>query len=230
MQTLTSTAEDHRQSAVAYQRIKDAIISGEMGPGYQSLEPELALRLGMSRTPVREALVRLERDGFVELIPRRGMRVASLSPNDIYEITEVLACLEVEAAARLAANGASTEILARFDQAIAAMDRALAQSDLAGWNEADYAFHLLLVQSCGNRHLVDTAQRFLEKADRFRVLTSAHRMPPTYSNVNHAAVVEAIRQRDPQSAAEIHRSHKRRWMRELEQILKRFTAPPESRP
>lgn len=185
-----------------------------------ALEPELALRLGMSRTPVREALIRLEQEGFVELIPRRGMRVAALSPRDIREITEVLACLEVEAAERLASRRCSAEELARFDAAIAAMDAALEAKDHDRWNEADYAFHVLLVESCGNRHLVETAKQYLEKAHRFRALTSVHRAPPVYSNVNHAAVVEAIRRGDPQSAVEIHRAHKRRWLRELDDILR----------
>ena len=225
----TSTADQDRQSAVAYRRIKQAIIAREMPPGYQALEPELALRLGMSRTPVREALVRLENEGFVELVPRRGMRVTPLSTTDIRDITALLACLEVEAAERLASEGVEAATLARFDAAIAGMDAALREADLDAWNDADYAFHLLLVGASRNRHLVDMAQRLLEKADRFRLLTSAHRLPPVYSNVNHAAVVEAIRHRDPQSAAEIHRSHKRRWMRELDDILVRLaTADAEA--
>lgn len=231
MHSRASTAETHRQSALAYNGVKNAIISGEMPPGHQVLEPELALRLGMSRTPVREALVRLQHEGFVELIPRRGMRVAALSGRDIREITEVLACLEIEAAARSASRGVSPETLAKMDAAIADMDRALSASDLEAWNEADYAFHLLLVESCGNAHLIEVARRFLEKANRFRVLTSAHRLPPVYSNVNHAAVVEAIRHRDAQTAAEVHRAHKRRWMRELDEIVARVGADaPASRP
>ncbi len=186
----------------------------------QALEPELALRLGMSRTPVREALIRLEQEGFVELTPRRGMRVSALSPRDIREITEVLACLEVEAAERLALRRCTADELAQFDAAIAAMDAALEAKDPERWNEADYRFHTLLIESCGNRHLVETAKQYLEKAHRFRALTSVHRAPPVYSNVNHAAVVEAIRRGDPQSAVEIHRAHKRRWLRELDDILR----------
>lgn len=211
-----------RQSEQAYRRIKDAILRGEMPVGHQQLEPALALALGMSRTPVHEALVRLQDEGVVELQPRRGMRVLPLSHRDIREITELLACLEVEAAERTAARRLSPEELAEFDAAIDAMDRALEAGDIEGWNRADFRFHMLLIESCGNRHLVETSKRFLEKANRFRSLTSSHRKPPVYSNVNHAAVVEAIRRGDPQSAGEIHRAHKRRWMRELDEILVRL--------
>ncbi len=73
----------------------------------------------------------------------------------------------------------------------------------------------------GNRHLGEVAHNCLDKAHRFRLLTLPHRDNPVYSNVNHAAVVEAIRRGDPQSALEIHRSHKRRWGRELNEILDR---------
>lgn len=222
MRSERSTRDSSTQADAAYQRLKDEILSGEMPPGHQVLEPELALRLGMSRTPVREALVRLQNEGFVDLIPRRGMRVARLSVRDIREITELLAVLETEAAERLASRKLPPETLARFDAAIAAMDRALEQQDIDAWNKADYSFHLLLIQSCGNRHLIEVAERFLERANRYRIMTSTRRMPPVYSNVNHAAVVEAIRRGDPQSAVEIHRSHKRRWMRELDGLLPRL--------
>src|SRR5918993_2088502 len=146
-----------RHPEQAYRRIKDAILSGDMPIGYQRLEPALALQLGMSRTPVHEALVRLQDEGYVELQPRRGMRVLPLSPRDIREITALLACLEVEAAERTAARRLPPEALAAFDAAIDAMDRALEAGDIEGWNRADYHFHLLLIESCGNRHLVDTS-------------------------------------------------------------------------
>jgi DNA-binding GntR family transcriptional regulator len=221
-----SGPDSARQSEQAYRRIKDAILRGDMPIGHQQLEPALALELGMSRTPVHEALVRLQDEGYVELQPRRGMRVLPLSHRDIREITELLACLEVEAAVRTAARRLPPEALAAFDAAIQAMDRALEARDIEAWNRADYAFHLLLIESCGNRFLIETSKRFLEKANRFRFLTSSHREPPVYANVNHAAVVEAVRRGDPQTAGEIHRAHKRRWMRELDDILTRIGGDP----
>ena len=194
-----------------------------MGPGAKSLEPALARTLGMSRTPVHEALLRLENEGYVHVAPRRGMTVALLSTRDLREITEVLACLEVEAAERAAGRRLNAAELVPLDEAVAAMDRALDAKDLDAWNESDYRFHRLLIEASGNRHLIDVAHRFLEKANRYRTLTTRHRLPPVYSNVNHAAVLEAIRRGDTQSAAEIHRAHKRRWMRELSDILPRLS-------
>ena len=88
----------------AYQGIKDEILENRMAPGFQATEPEVAERLGMSRTPVREALIRLQEDGLVEVVPRRGMRVLPVSPDDMREIYEVLCCVETEAAMLLAAR------------------------------------------------------------------------------------------------------------------------------
>jgi len=175
----------------------------------------------MSRTPVREALIRLEREGFVEIIPRRGVRVTPLTVKDIQQISEVLSCLECEAAEKLALRRPDADELKRLELAIEGMDRALELDDMQAWGEADYEFHRALIEMCGNRHLANVAKNFLDRAHRFRLLTLPHRDKPVYSNVNHAAVVEAIRRGDAQTALDIHRGHKRRWGRELSDILDR---------
>lgn len=205
----------------AYRELRRKIILSELPPGYQALEDDLASTLGMSRTPVREALIRLQNEGFVEIIPRRGMRVKPLTVKDIHEVGDLLACLECEAAEKLAQRKLAPAELARLEKAIADMDNALDADDMTAWAEADYRFHVALVDMCGNQHLADVAHNFLDKAHRFRLLTLPFREKPVYSNVNHAAVVEAIRRGDSQTALEIHRSHKRRWGRELNEILEK---------
>jgi len=218
-------AERRSLADEAYAALKAEILTNRLAPGSQRLEEELAARLGMSRTPVREALIRLEREGFLELVPRRGARIRALTKRDVREITEVLNCLETQAAERLASRRLAAAEIARLEQAIAGMDRALAAEDMDAWAAADYAFHRLLIELCGNRHLEEVAMNFLDKAHRFRLLTMPYRTRPVYSNVNHAAVVEAIRRNDPQTAVEIHRAHKRRWTRELTEILERIDLP-----
>ena len=101
-------------AASAYALLKDQIIDNRLPPGSQKLEEELALQLGMSRTPVREAIIRLEREGFVEVVPRRGVRVRALTKRDVREITEVLTCLESQAAERLAGRRLAPQEMARL--------------------------------------------------------------------------------------------------------------------
>lgn len=213
----------------AYEELKRRIVYNELAAGHQALEEELAAELGMSRTPVREALIRLEHEGFVDVVPRRGMRVKAVTALDIREMNEVLSCLESGAAERLALRRPGPREMARLEAAIAAMDAALEADDMRAWSEADYHFHRLLVEMAGNRQLAEVALNFLEKAHRIRLMTTPLRSTPVYSNVNHAAVVEAIRRGDAQTAVEIHRAHKRRWGRELNDVLERLDLADDER-
>lgn len=189
-----------------------------MPPGLMVLEEQLARTLGMSRTPLREALIRLAHEDLVEIIPRRGMRVKPVTLRDLREIDEVLACLEVQAAERLATRRLTDEECAALQAAIDGMDAALEAEDMDAWAEADFQFHSLLFELCGNTHLMRTAKLFLDKAHRARLATLPFRRTPVYSNSNHAAVVEAIKRGDAETARDIHLAHKRRWSRELNDI------------
>lgn len=115
----------------------------------QLLELEAAARLGMSRTPVREAMVRLEQEGVVELRPRHGMRILPLSAAALAEIYEVTMALEGAAAETLARKGASDADIIAMRAAVADMEVALARDDLTAWSQADERFHSLLVKAAG---------------------------------------------------------------------------------
>jgi DNA-binding GntR family transcriptional regulator len=208
----TVRVERRSMAETAYEQIKRKIVRGELAPGAQFLEEELAVTLGMSRTPVREAAVRLEQEGFVEIVPRRGFRVTPLSKRAVREINEVLECLEIQAAERLAARQIAPEDLKLLEGAVGRMDAALATEDQQAWAQADYEFHTLLIELCGNQHLAEVARNFLDKAHRFRLLTLPLRAKP-------------VRRNDPQTAQDIHRAHKRRWARELSDLLERLDLP-----
>ena len=210
---------------LAYAELKREVIEGDLLPASQWLEEELAVRLGMSRTPVREALVRLEQEGFVQITPRRGIRVRELTRRDVIEVNEVLECLELQAVERLATRGLTPEEMARLDATIAGMDDALARDDVPAWAAADYGFHRLIIELAGNRHLEAVATTFLDKAHRFRVKTRDLRARPRKSTSSHAATVEAIRRMDVEMALDIHRLHKRRWAREVEALIERLGLP-----
>ena len=98
----------------AYGELKADILANRLPPGFQAPEPEFATRLGMSRTPVREALLRLQSDGLVELVPRRGARVLPISVDDMREIYQLLISLESDAAYELAARGLTDQEIERL--------------------------------------------------------------------------------------------------------------------
>jgi DNA-binding GntR family transcriptional regulator len=206
----------------AYRALKDLILSNQLPAGSQLLEQEAALRLGMSRTPVREAMIRLEQDGVVEIIPRHGMRVLTVSADDMREIYEVLTSLESTAAELVARRGVSDAELSRLEQAVLDMDAALAVDDLDGWAAADQRFHSLLVALTGNRRLQQVVTQLGEQSHRARKLTLRLRPKPLESNRDHAMLVRAIAERDAEKARSIHHSHRAKAGVMLVELLERL--------
>lgn len=196
------------QAKRAYDELKRQILENELPAGWSALEQELAERLAMSRTPVREAMMRLSHEGLVEVRPRHGMRVLPVSAEDMREIYEVLTGLESTAAELAATRGASDVELSALEGAVEDMAAALKRDDLKAWAKADDRFHMLLVSLSGNRKLRDVAESFLDRSRRVRILTLKIRPKPTTSNRDHAAVVDAIRRRDAKAAHDIHRAHR----------------------
>lgn len=206
------SSEESRQPATerAYRVLKQLILDNELPPGSQLLELEAAARLGMSRTPVREAMVRLEQEGMVELRSRHGMRVLPISADTLAEIYDILTALEGSAAETAARKGADPAELASLQDAVDAMEIALAEDDLVRWSQADANFHRQLVELAGNRKLAALVEQVSDQAHRARVTTLRLRPKPVGSNRDHAALVQAIRDRDPQRARDIHEQHRRR--------------------
>ncbi|HEX4883156.1 MAG TPA: GntR family transcriptional regulator [Casimicrobiaceae bacterium] len=210
---------------VAYQTMRRRILDNEWSPGYRALEHELALALGMSRTPVREALIRLANEGLVEVVPRHGMRVLPVSAADMDEIYQVLGSLEATAAELVALRQPTPAEVAPLEAASRAMDAALKRDDLEAWAQADERFHRHLVELCGNRLLVATVQNFWDRAHRARMFTLRLRPKPVDSTREHMALVRAIRRGDADAARELHRAHRERGRRELTSILARYRLP-----
>lgn len=203
----------------AYAELRRRILENEMPAGVQMLETEVADMLEMSRTPVREALIKLAEEGLVEVRPRHGMRVKPVSAEDMKEIYDVLTSLESTAASLAAARGLSEEELDDLEGAVAAMDKALKSGNLKAWAEADQAFHDLLVVGSGNRRLRDIVATIRDQAHRVRMATLTLRPLPTASNDDHRAVVAAIRARDSKTARQVHRDHRERSGAMLVELL-----------
>lgn len=194
----------------AYAALKQAIRDTVFAPGYQGSEQEIAVRLGMSRTPVHEAIIRLQEDGLVRVLPKRGVLICPLAPQDIREIYEVVIAVESMAAELLAAlpDSDRAAVADELETATAAMEQALAADDLAGWAEADEAFHRLLVERCGNGRLRRIAQTVTDQAHRARMLTLKLRARPTGSAQAHRLIGEAVRAGDAEAAHRLARAHR----------------------
>ena len=217
-----ATSPKSTRAENAYRLLKAEIRVNALPPGYQATEPELALRLSVSRTTIREALVRLEAEGLVELIPRRGARVLPLRAEDMREIYEILLALEPDAAARLAARKPSAADLAPMEQAADCMEAALLADDLDAWAAADDQFHLSLLDLHGNRRTRAFVGALNDQVHRARMITLRLREPPVKSNEEHRQILAGLGAGRPDLARRAFTQHRERAANELTSLLNRL--------
>ncbi|WP_165222915.1 GntR family transcriptional regulator [Affinirhizobium pseudoryzae] len=194
----------------AYQAIKEAIRNNVFPPGYQAAEVEIARQLGMSRTPVHEAMARLQEDGLVRILPKKGILICALSPIDIEEIYEVIIAMEGAAAARIARLPADQRrsIADDLQTATDAMHDALSNDNLAAWAVADERFHETLVARCGNRRLMRMAGTVADQLHRARMFTLNLRPLPTASALDHQTIIDQIAKGHAEAASHAARVHR----------------------
>lgn len=216
MTSKTTRVED------AYVRLKKEIRANRMPSGFQATEPEIALRLGMSRTPVHEALIRLESEGLVEVIPRKGVRVLPINISDMKEIYEILTSLEPDVAANLAAKSLSEIELRSLEEAAEDMEAALSQGDLDAWADADDRFHHHMLDLNGNRRLREFVLTLNDQVHRTRIVTLRLRDNPVKSNQEHREILEHVRRGNVEAARNAFRAHRKRAAQELISCLEKF--------
>lgn len=208
----------------AYDALKSAIRDNVFPPGYQGSEQEIATQLGMSRTPVHEAVIRLQEEGLLRVLPRRGVLVAAISPDDMREIYEVIIALECVSAELIAAMPSErrTPIAEELAAVNTAMETALADDKLVAWAEADGRFHQLLVERSGNRRLARMFHTIMDQSHRARMLTLRLRPKPAGSVRDHAAILRAIRKGDAETAREQTKAHRVRARDQLLPLLRQL--------
>jgi DNA-binding GntR family transcriptional regulator len=205
----------------AYRKLKDAIRENEFSPGYQGSEQEIATRLGMSRTPVHEAVIRLQEEGLVRVLPRRGVVICAISADDMREIYDVIIALEA-AAAELLSERPSQERLStarELESANKAMEIALKKDDLTAWAKADELFHKLLIEHSGNQRLLRMYHTIMDQSHRARMITLRIRPSPEGSVKEHRSIVDAIKRGSPSEARELAKQHRVRARNQLVPLL-----------
>lgn len=191
---------------VVCETLREAIRKGVLQPGERLMEIQLAEELGVSRTPVREAIRKLELEGYVVMMPRRGTYVASLSIRDINEVFEIRTSLD-SLASGLAAERITAEELERLERLLVSIGEYIDQNDMEKIVETDTEFHDLLYQASRNARLVGIIFNLRDQLTRFRTISMGYpgRLQETLEE--HRRLVEAIAQGDvelAQRAAEKH--------------------------
>ncbi len=194
---------------VVCESLRDAIRKGILKPGERLMEIQLAEDLGVSRTPVREAIRKLEQEGYVIMMPRRGTYVASMSIRDVNEIFEIRTALE-SLSNGLAAERITAEELERLQRLLIQISGYIKEGNMEKIVETDIEFHELLYQASRNTRLVGIIANLREQLTRFRTLSMSYpgRLEATLEE--HRDMVEAIAQGDVKAAhkaAERHMEH-----------------------
>jgi len=206
----------------AYTWIKNEIMENRMSPGFQAFESDLADTLGMSRTPVREALIRLQNEGLIKVLPRRGMRVLPLRLSDMREIYEVLNAIECEAVSIIAKRKPTRDDLAPLTEAVLDMEKALAADNLDAWATANTRFHQSLLRLCNNKRLMNIGLTYMVQEQRSTRVTLLLRDKPVQSTQEHRDHVNVMLEGDPVKARNVYRQHRERAIEELSKLLQRF--------
>jgi DNA-binding GntR family transcriptional regulator len=203
---LLATAEEALTLAdQAYAELKQMIFDFALMPGDRCSESELAQRLKVSRTPLRQALQRLEREGFLQVMPKIGWQVAPLDFDTFDELYDLRVLIECHAAHRLAEAEERTPLKALADVWLAPPEERLA--DAAEVGRLDEQFHALLVQGSGNREMARVHRQITERIRIIRRLdfTKPARVEATYDE--HARILRAITRRRGDEAQRLLRAH-----------------------
>jgi DNA-binding GntR family transcriptional regulator len=182
-------------SAMVQERIRDAILNGTLPAGSRLDQNRLAEDLNVSLVPVREALKKLEGEGFVQIIPRRGAFVAESSPEDMEDLYFTRAMLEGQAAYH-AAGKLSDADLAKLDQLFRIMGTALAADDFVYFNQTNRDFHFTIYRAAGSKYLLSMIENLWDLAQRYRYRYMFLKNQAAVIQAEHQAILDACHARN----------------------------------
>ncbi len=195
-----------------YLQIKQAIMEGRLLPGVFVTETELADSLGVSRTPIRDAIPRLEQEGFIVSVPSRGYQVAEISAREIqeiYQLKEILECHII----REIADKFTPEEIDELESLLQVTDSALEKKDYPGFLKASRDFHHGLEHKFGNQRISNLLVSLDEHISRLLIVqlqTQSIHISNTPARQDHRLILEAIRKHDVEGAVSLTRDHLRR--------------------
>jgi DNA-binding GntR family transcriptional regulator len=204
--TRTASVENLTLWQRVYDHLRVEILEGELEPGTELAEVALSEQLGVSRGPIREAIGRLAAEGLVEVRPRRGAVVRSLSKEEFLELYQVREALERMAVQLAVPRLTETELkeLAALNEV---MDSSAAHEDVHGFFEANVAFHGRLLEASGNRKLQELYRQLLGQLGRYRLRSLTLRGNLQRSVAEHAAILRAAKRGDADRAAQLMAEH-----------------------
>ncbi|TCL61118.1 DNA-binding GntR family transcriptional regulator [Kineothrix alysoides] len=191
---------------VVFNTLRKAILTGELKPGERLMEIHLANKLGVSRTPIREAIRKLELEGLVTMIPRRGAEVAQITEKSLKDVLEVRRALDA-LCAELACVRITSEEMEHLKEACAQFEMATQQNDVTVIARADVALHDIIVAATGNRRLVQLVNNLAEQMYRYRFEYIKDKSQHEKLIEEHRIIYESILNKNCEAAARAAKLH-----------------------
>ena len=191
---------------VVFNTLRQAILRGEFKPGERLMEIQLANKLGVSRTPIREAIRMLEQEGLAVTTPRKGAEVAKMTLKDMEDVLEIRDALD-ELAVRIACQKISDEQLKQLEDMKELFEKSTQTGNVKKIAEADVTFHDVIYEATGNPKLVTLLNNLREQVYRYRV--EYIKDPKNYPTLiaEHEAILESLKNRDVKNAVEAMHVH-----------------------
>lgn len=204
---------------VVFQTLRQAILKGELKPGERLMEIQLANKLGVSRTPIREAIRKLELEGLVLMVPHKGAEVAQITEKNLRDVLEVRKALE-ELAVSLACMRMTEEDLHKLRQAQEQFEEVLTSEDITLVAEADVAFHDVIYMATDNQRLIHLLNNLREQMYRYRVEHLKQKMWHSRLLEEHKNLVESMEKKDVKRAMELTSQHIDNQVKNVSSILR----------
>ncbi len=186
-------------SQKVYRALKTEIIKGSLKPGTKLLEGKIAKQMGVSRTPIREALKKLAAEGFVKMNPNQAVVVSNASVEDVQEVLQIRGVLE-GLAARLAIKMISEKEIKELEKYQKQMEYYTKKDDVLAFSEMDAEFHELILNICGNNRLIQIRKNLNDQDHRYRIRSLSVPGRLKCSLKEHKEVVEALKRKDAEQA------------------------------
>ena len=191
---------------IVFETLRKAILDGDLKPGERVMEVQLAEELGVSRTPVREAIRKLELEGLLVMVPRKGAYVADISIKDVLSVLEIRASLE-GLGASLAAERITEEEVERLKVSAKEFEAMHEANDRDGMVEKDTEFHSILLSASRNNKLLEIVEGLSDYVQRFRVIYFTEYSDSKNIMEEHRKILEAIDERDIDKANKAAQDH-----------------------
>lgn len=191
---------------VVFKTLRQAILKGELSPGERLMEIQLAKKLGVSRTPIREAIRKLELEGLVLMIPRRGAEVAGITEKNLRDVLEVRRALE-DLAIDLACQRMSEEQLDELTHAEEDFAKAIDNKDAIMIAQYDEKYHEIIYKSTGNDRLISMLGNLREQMYRYRLEYIKEEDKRPILVIEHSNILRALKARKVNDAKQAMREH-----------------------